>query len=78
MGIVAVAVVSWSTPTAKSGLDEALADADENSWRGMWRLRAWWRRQQYCRASIGPQRECHCRQSRIGGTCEEHSVVVLA
>jgi hypothetical protein len=77
MGIVALAVVWWSAPTAEAGLREALADADGHSRRGIWRLRVWWNRRHY-RASIRHQRERHCRQSGIGGTGEEHSGGVIS
>src|SRR5262245_5156935 len=77
MGKVAPAAVWWCALTIESGWREALAYADEPSWRRMWRLRAWWRHRR-CSGSIRHQRERRCRRSRKAGPDEEHWGVVLA
>jgi hypothetical protein len=76
MGKVALTVVLWSAVTIESGRREALAHADERAWRRIWWPRAWLRCRR-CSASIRDPRERPCRRSRIGGTGEEHSGVVL-
>jgi hypothetical protein len=77
MGKVVLADVCWSASAIESGWCEAPAHADEHAWRRIWWLQTWLRCLR-CSASVRHQRARPCRRSRVGGTCEEPSDIVLA